>query len=65
MKLFYNIIILMCCCFTTQAQQFTHLPPTLTGVTFSNEIIENAQTNLFTYEYLYNGGGVAVGRCKQ
>ncbi len=32
-----------------------------TGITFSNPIVEDASMNYFKYEYLYNGGGVAVG----
>ncbi|MBK9149371.1 MAG: VCBS repeat-containing protein [Flavobacteriales bacterium] len=32
-----------------------------TGIRFVNELDENERLNLFFYEYLYNGGGVAVG----
>lgn len=31
------------------------------GITFSNDITETFELNIFTYEYMYNGGGVAVG----
>ncbi|MFZ1688552.1 MAG: VCBS repeat-containing protein [Flavobacteriales bacterium] len=37
------------------------LPAERTGITFSNRIDENGEINYFRYEYLYNGGGVAVG----
>ncbi|MEO8069340.1 MAG: VCBS repeat-containing protein [Flavobacteriales bacterium] len=37
------------------------LPPERTGINFSNPIMEDADVNFFHYEYLYNGGGVAVG----
>lgn len=40
---------------------FTLLTPEQTGVTFSNRIEENLNLNVLMYEYLYNGGGVAVG----
>ncbi|MEO7174469.1 MAG: VCBS repeat-containing protein [Saprospiraceae bacterium] len=31
-----------------------------TGLTFNNELIEDQQINIVTYEYLYNGGGVGI-----
>lgn len=31
------------------------------GITFSNNLIENDSLNYFTYSYLYMGGGVAIG----
>ncbi|MEP6647372.1 MAG: VCBS repeat-containing protein [Saprospiraceae bacterium] len=40
------------------------MPPEETGVDFSNYSInykEDYTYNIFTYEYMYNGGGVAVG----
>ncbi|MEP6904664.1 MAG: VCBS repeat-containing protein, partial [Gemmatimonadales bacterium] len=40
---------------------FELLPPTLTGVTFANELPEKADFNILNYLYYYNGGGVAVG----
>ncbi len=36
-----------------------------TGVTFSNPIEEDLNLNVLMYEYLYNGGGVAVGDLNQ
>ncbi|SFT53616.1 Repeat domain-containing protein [Algoriphagus locisalis] len=32
-----------------------------TGLTFTNQIKESAVANILTYQYFYNGGGVAVG----
>ena len=40
---------------------FTLLSPEQTGITFSNKIEESLNLNVLMYEYLYNGGGVAVG----
>lgn len=34
--------------------------PAETGIHFSNTIVENDSVNLLDYEYVYNGGGVAV-----
>jgi hypothetical protein len=40
---------------------FTLLNSKETGVDFTNISVENEQINILTYEYLYNGGGVATG----
>jgi hypothetical protein len=37
------------------------MPPSHTGITFSNNITYNKKFNFFTFPYIYNGGGVAVG----
>ncbi|TAE55829.1 MAG: CRTAC1 family protein, partial [Bacteroidetes bacterium] len=36
------------------------LPPSETGITFANVITENARYNIIDFEYVYNGGGVAL-----
>lgn len=47
--------------FTTQAQQlFSSLRPAQTGISFQNKLIETPADNIITYEYFYNGGGVAL-----
>ncbi|MFK7926299.1 MAG: VCBS repeat-containing protein [Bacteroidia bacterium] len=35
------------------------------GINFINKLQEDDKVNFFTYEYLYNGGGVAVGDVNQ
>ncbi len=40
---------------------FTRITPEESGVKFVNAIIESQKINFFSYGYLYNGGGVAVG----
>ena len=40
---------------------FADLPSDSTGVTFANELNEGPERNVLAYEYLYNGGGVAIG----
>lgn len=37
------------------------VPSSASGITFSNPIEEGPEANYFMYEYMYNGGGVAVG----
>lgn len=44
---------------------FLLLDPEKTGINFSNKIEENLNLNVLMYEYLYNGGGVAVGDLNQ
>ncbi|RYU96665.1 RNA-binding protein [Emticicia agri] len=40
---------------------FTRLPSDETGIRFSNRITENDTMNIVAFEYVYNGGGVAMG----
>ncbi|MEP1086468.1 MAG: VCBS repeat-containing protein [Algoriphagus sp.] len=44
---------------------FNRLTSDHTGITFSNRIEETLNLNVLMYEYLYNGGGVAVGDLNQ
>ena len=49
--------------FTGKAQQplFSLLSAQETGINFSNAVSESEALNILSYEYFYNGGGVAVG----
>jgi hypothetical protein len=47
-------------CTTSPKTLFQLLPSDQTGITFSNDIVETDSFNILTYEYLYNGGGVAI-----
>jgi hypothetical protein len=40
---------------------FTKISPSQSAVTFKNSIKESNAINYFSYEYIYNGGGVAIG----
>lgn len=40
---------------------FTRLDANVTGIHFANTLTESDSLNVFTYEYIYNGGGVGVG----
>lgn len=52
--------ILLCSCSDTLQQQFTDVSQS-SGISFANNITETEQQNIFTYEYMYNGAGVAIG----
>src|SRR5437868_8884550 len=39
---------------------FTRLQPDHSGIKFENIIEESAEVNILSYEYTYNGGGVAA-----
>lgn len=40
---------------------FSLLPSDQTHIDFNNSIIENTRANIISYQYFYNGGGVAIG----
>ncbi|KAA0989501.1 FG-GAP-like repeat-containing protein [Dyadobacter aurulentus] len=44
-----------------EVKTFTQLDPDETGITFSNRVSENDTMNILAFEYVYNGGGVALG----
>ena len=46
---------------TPDIQLFQQVNPAHSGVTFTNAIEENYTYNILNFEYLYNGGGVAIG----
>jgi hypothetical protein len=57
------VLLLLATARRTQAQQplFSLLSAQETGIAFNNAISENEALNILSYEYFYNGGGVAVG----
>ena len=40
---------------------FEKLSPEESGITFTNQVTESEKENILSYEYFYNGGGVASG----
>ena len=44
-----------------ESMSFSRLKAEETNINFKNTIVDSDSFNLFTYEYIYNGGGVAVG----
>ncbi len=45
----------------TAQSLFTLIPSNASGIKFQNVISETKEVNILNYEYLYNGGGVAIG----
>jgi hypothetical protein len=45
----------------TKDTLFQKLEPSETGIDFTNVMIESDSVNVTTYQYIYNGSGVAVG----
>ena len=50
----------LCSC-NNEGTLFSKLSAEETGITFSNRIVENDTMNVLAFEYVYNGGGVALG----
>jgi hypothetical protein len=40
---------------------FSLIPAKESGITFSNRIVESDTMNILDFEYVYNGGGAAIG----
>lgn len=59
--IFIILPVLFASCKQAGNKMFTEIPASQSSVHFKNEIKENEDYNILTYEYLYNGGGVAVG----
>ncbi|HET6542190.1 MAG TPA: VCBS repeat-containing protein [Chryseolinea sp.] len=53
-----SLIIFQC---TPSQNQFTEVSGEETGLNFRNDIVETQHTNIMTYEYSYNGAGIAAG----
>jgi enediyne biosynthesis protein E4 len=56
-----GVLALACSSSENPESQFTSLDPSYTGIDFVNKNLEDEKLNVFTYEYFYNGGGVALG----
>ncbi|HMQ47228.1 MAG TPA: VCBS repeat-containing protein [Saprospiraceae bacterium] len=46
---------------TKSSTQFERLDARQTGIVFANKLTESEALNVLSYEYFYNGGGVAIG----
>ena len=55
------VIIGFSCKNVSENALFTKLNPLESGIHFSNRITENDTMNIISFEYIYNGGGVALG----
>ncbi|MEO8413900.1 MAG: VCBS repeat-containing protein [Ginsengibacter sp.] len=58
---FFAFVVICASCTHDNKKLFTEIPSSHSHVNFKNEIKEDVNYNILTYEYLYNGGGVAVG----
>jgi hypothetical protein len=45
----------------SETKRFTLLDSASTGITFTNQLTESDSLNYFTYQYMYMGGGTAIG----
>lgn len=59
--IFFNTFLITRVFSQKSSHLFTELSPATTGVHFQNKLIETAEHNIITYEYFFNGGGVATG----
>ena len=55
------LVLALSACGKKDVTQFTLINPDESGLLFRNELVETQHNNIMTYEYSYNGGGVAVG----
>lgn len=57
-----SLLLFLCqSCDKKDASLFTRLESAKSGIDFENAIVETPEINILTYEYTYNGGGVAAG----
>lgn len=56
--LFLGLLLTSC---EKNRKQFTLVPASESGLQFRNNLTETHHNNIMTYEYSYNGGGVATG----
>jgi hypothetical protein len=54
-------ILIISACTSREKTLFSKLEEGNTGVDFANQNHETERSNILTYEYFYNGGGVALG----
>jgi hypothetical protein len=53
------VLLLQAC--DSKTTLFTPISPDHSGITFSNRITESDTMNILKFEYVYNGGGAAIG----
>lgn len=61
---YWILVCIICFSCTTEKTiepLFSLLPSSKTKVTFSNDLKDSEDLNIVTFEYFYNGGGVAAG----
>jgi len=58
---FFGILIFSSFTVAAQQKKLSLLPPSGTGITFRNDVVEDASMFMYLYENLYIGGGVSIG----
>ncbi|NKI25795.1 VCBS repeat-containing protein [Arenibacter sp. 6A1] len=65
MKKYFPLLVLLICIFLSCGEKndtlFKKVASQHSGITFNNRIVETDSFNILTSEYIFNGGGVAVG----
>jgi hypothetical protein len=63
MRLFIPLLVILslAACKQEDKKMFVKLSPSETGIDFINDVTETKENNVYTYQYYYNGNGVAVG----
>jgi hypothetical protein len=59
--IFLMIIASLVGCQESQPTRFKLLNPQVSGINFSNDLVDTEDENILEYLYYYNGGGIAVG----
>jgi len=59
--IFILLLILLVSCNDRSTQRYESLSPDQTGISFANNLIYSDTLSVLDFEYLFNGGGVAVG----
>lgn len=57
----FALLIIVTSCAEDPSKQFRSLPSDITGITFNNIIDDTDSLHILNFEYIYNGGGVAIG----
>ena len=55
------IVLVSHCTFLKKDTLFKHIPSSHSGLNFINELTTTDSINGLTFEYIYNGGGAAIG----
>jgi len=57
----FTFLLFVLLTLSIRGQKFELIPPKNSGIYFENTLRETSTENIITYEYFYNGGGVAAG----
>src|SRR5687768_3471630 len=55
------VLVMLSACSKSTSKKFRLVSSQESGITFSNELHETVEFNIFNYLYFYNGAGVSVG----